>query len=380
MIYDLRFKIYDKPKKVAIVHDDLVQWGGLERMLLGISEIYPEAPIFTSVIDWENPLIRESFKSKKIRTSFLQKVPGWKALYKPLFALYPFVFEQFDLSEYDLVISITTRFAKSVITKPGQIHICYCYTPPRFLWNFQSDHIPLLARPVLSFLRVLDRVSSTRVDHWIAGSKVAADRIQKIYHQSSVVVPGFVEVSDYSKWKAWDGNYFLVIARLNEYKRVDLAIKAFNKFVKIHKVRNWRMRIIGTGPQMKELCQMACPKIDFLGAVTEEVRMDILSGCSALILPGEEDFGLTSLEAQAMGKPVIAFGKGGVLETVINKKTGLFFDQANEQSLLEALVLFCRSKFNGQEIKENAAKFSKTRFKVNFSSAVASLQDQQVDI
>ena len=366
--------------KVALVHDDLVQWGGLERMLLGISEIYPEAVIYTSVIDWENPLIKEQFGVKKIKTSFLQKIPGWKILYKPLFALYPFVFEQFDLSGYDLVISITTRFAKSVITKPEQRHLCYCYTPPRFLWNFQSDNVPILARPILSSLRVIDRVSSVRVDHWIAGSKGASSRIQKIYHQPAVVVPGFVEVSDYSKWQAWDGNYFLVIARLNEYKRVDLAIKAFNKFVKIRKEKKWRMRIIGTGPKLNDLYQMASSEIDFLGAVTEEVRMDILSGCSALILPGEEDFGLTALEAQATGKPVIAFGKGGVLETVINKKTGLFFDQANEQSLLEALVLFCSSKFSSPEIKKNAAKFSKTRFKMKFSSAVDSLQDQPVDI
>src|SRR3989344_5672572 len=178
--------------RVAIVHDDLVQWGGAERVLEGICEIFPEAPIFTSVFDRKNLELKKRFGNKKVITSFLQKLPGWKSLYKPLLPLYPIAFEQFDFSKFDLVISHTTRFAKCIITKPTTKHICYSHTPPRFLWNFSGEKYSKYLNPLFSKLRILDRVSSKRVDHFLAGSDNAKRRIKKIYKTNSKVVYPFI--------------------------------------------------------------------------------------------------------------------------------------------------------------------------------------------
>lgn len=346
--------------KVAIVHDDLVQWGGLERILLGISKIFPEAPIYTIVADSSNKIIKEKFKDKKIVTSFLQKIPGWRLFYKPFFVLHPFFFEQFDFSSFDLVISLTTRFAKSVITKDSQIHLCYCYTPPRFLWRFPSDKTSPILEALFSKLRLYDQISAKRADHWITGSSSCAKRIEKIYKEKADIIPGFVDLDDYTKIKPWAGEYFLVISRLNEYKRVDLVIKAFSQ------LKDYQVKIVGTGPQLLKLVNLASPNIEFLGEVSETLRLNLLAGCKALIVPGEEDFGLTPLEAQAMGKPVIAFGKGGVLETVKEGLTGIFFDKQTYQSLIQAIEKFAKSKISPKECLENAKKFSLEVFQNRF--------------
>lgn len=352
--------------KVAIVHDDLVQYGGAERVLDGICEIFPDAPIYTSVYDKNNKNLYQKFGHKKIVTSFLQKIPGWKVLYKAMLPLYPIAFEQFDFSQYDLVISHTTRFAKSIITKPTTKHICYCHTPPRFLWHFSGQKSYGLFETLMTKLRIFDQVSATRVDKFLAGSKNAQARIEKIYHRDSTVVYPFIDLESYAGFESFDGDYFVTISRLNKYKRVDLAIQACLDL-------NLRLKVIGKGPQLQKLQAIShnlpAANIEFLGNVNDEVLKYILSGARALIIPGEEDFGLTAIEAQALGKPVIAFRSGGVLETVVDKKTGLFFDTQTVDNLKHLLKNFESKKFKSEDCKENANKFNRRNFIRNFRNS-----------
>jgi len=333
--------------KVALVHDDLVQWGGAERVLLCLSEIYPTAPIFTSIYDKDNPMLEKLFSSKKIVTSFLQKVPGWKRLYKFFLPFYPLAFEQFDFSGYDLVISHTTRFAKSIITKPKTKHICYLHTPPRFLWHSSGKENYGLGEVLMARLRVYDQVSARRVDFFLAGSENARRRIKKIYGVESKVIYPFVDLERFKDIEPFNGGYFLVVGRPSKYKRFDLAEKACKR----------------VGVPLKVIS----------GGISERKVAQIIAGCKALIIPGIEDFGLASLEAQALGKQVVAFKEGGALETVIAGKTGVFFSLASVDSLVNALNKLDSTKIDMKDCMKNAAKFSKEKFTGNFKQTVDSL-------
>ncbi|MDP2672325.1 MAG: glycosyltransferase, partial [Nanoarchaeota archaeon] len=343
--------------KIALVHDDLVQWGGAERVLETLSEIFPEAPIYTLVYDENNEIIKEKFGSKKIITSFLQKFPGWKNFYKPLFFLHPLAFEQFDFTGFDLVISQTTRFAKSIITKPETKHVCFCHTPPRFLWGFSGEK----KHWYFNFLQKFDNISSYRVDSWIAGSKNAQNRIKAVYGFDSKVIYPFVDIEKFKDITPFDGGYLLVVSRLNAYKRIDLVVKAANQ-LKIP------LKIVGTGPENGNLQKLAKRNVDFLGMLDEKTLDLVLSGCKALIIAGEEDFGLTSLEAQVLGKPVIAFKKGGVLETVLEGETGYLFEEQTVNSLVESLKLLEENGYNLKRCLIQAKKFSKQKFMKEFQN------------
>lgn len=340
--------------KVAIVHDDLAQWGGAERVLEGICEIFPDAPIYTSIFDRSNKELSRRFGSKDVRVSFLQKIPGWRSLYKILLPFYPLAFEQFDFIDYDLVISHTTRFAKCIITKPETKHVCYIHTPPRFLWHFSDSRNFGIGEILMNWLRLLDQITSNRVDFYLAGSENAKKRIQKVYRRESQVVYPFVDLDRFKNVKVNDGDlpagrqgYFVVIGRPNQYKRFDLAKKA---------------------------CKMVGAKLRIIsGGLSEDQVIDILAGCKALIIPGIEDFGLTSLEAQALGKPVIAFSEGGVLETVVENETGIFFNEQTAESLANVLKDFNSRSWDQRKIKENVKKFSKVNFTANFRQALAKL-------
>lgn len=332
--------------RVAIVHDDIVQWGGAERVLLAITEIYPDAPIFTSLYDEKNPRLKQ-FRNKKIITSFMQKIPGWRSLYKILLPLYPAAFEQFNFDGFDLVISHTTRFAKSIITKPRTLHVSYCHTPPRFLWHFSGEASYGLGEILITKLRLYDAVSANRVDYFIAGSKNAQNRIQKIYRKDSKVVYPFVDLERFKGIESFDGGYFVSIGRPNKYKNFELA-------------------------------QNACRKLKVLlktisGGFEDEEVVKILAGCKGLIIAGIEDFGITSLEAQALGKPVIAYAQGGALETVIDGKTGILFPEQTEESLMKALQRLEFVNINPDDCRANAAKFNKEEFIKNFRQTVAQL-------
>jgi len=349
--------------KVALVHDDLVQWGGAERMLAALCEVFPQAPIYTSVFDSKNSLLKQKFASKKVYTSFLQNIPGWKSFYRALLPLYPLAFEQFDFSEFDLVISQTTRFAKTILTKPGTRHICYCHTPPRFLWNFSGEKVSAILKPYFDFLRRYDLVSSHRVDQWVAGSKNAQNRIKQVYNQDSEVIYPFVEMERFKDIEIFDGGYLLVISRLNRYKRIDLIIKAASKL-------EIPLKIIGVGPDMVNLQQIAGPTVEFLGMINDELLNRVLGGCKALVVAAEEDFGLTPLEAQALGKPVIAYGKGGALETVIDGKTGYLFNNQSVEEIINALDKLDKQGYNKTWCVKQAAGFSKERFSSGFKGLI----------
>ncbi len=348
--------------KVALVHDDLVQWGGAERVLGALTEIFPDAPIYTLVYDKSNQILREKFSGKKIVTSFLQNTPAWKTFYKPSFFLHPIAFEQFDFSGFDVVISQTTRFAKSIVTKPETIHICYCHTPPRFLWNFSGER----TGSYLGFFRKYDKISANRVDRWIAGSKNAQERIKDIYTFDSKVIYPYIDLGRFNGVESFDGGYFLVVSRLNGYKRADIAIKAANKL-------GFPLKVVGDGPQMSFLQGIAGPTVEFLGKVNEQMLIKLLAGCKALIISAEEDFGLTSIEAQALGKPVLAFEKGGALETVINGETGYFFKEQAVESLIQALDNLEKYGYNFKRCLNQAQKFSKEKFTQEFQNLVSSL-------
>ncbi len=321
-------------------------------MLLGISELFPEAPIYTSVFDTSNQLLVKQFIGKNIVTSFMQKIPGWRSLYKPLFFLYPAAFEQFDFSEYDLVISQTTRFAKSIITKPETLHLCYMHTPPRFLWNFSGEDFPFVLKPLLWWFRLFDKVSGTRPDYYIAGSNNAAERIRNVYGRDSEVLYPFVDLEKYKGIETSDEGYYLVISRLNKYKHVDLIVKACKRLGR-------PLKVVGRGEELTALKSESGEGAEFLQGLPDSLLIEVIAHCKALVVAAEEDFGLTPLEAHALGKPVIALKKGGALETVVEGKTGVFFENPRIKDLVEAIKQFEKMKFDPKACIAQAKKFSK---------------------
>lgn len=341
--------------KVVLVHDDLVQWGGAERMLLGLSEAFPDAPIYTSVYDKANLLLANQLVGKNIITSFMQKIPFWRKFYKALLPIYPLAFEQFDFSEYDIVISQTTRFAKSIITKPETIHICYMHTPPRFLYQFTDEKLSLLLKPLLSYLRMFDQITAERPDLYLAGSKNAKTRIKNIYDKESEVLYPYVDVEQFNYEDRFDGGYYLVISRLNRYKNVDVIVQACSEL-------GVPLKVVGRGPELMNLKAKAGKNVEFIQGVPDNLLKNIIAGCKGLIVGAEEDFGLTPLEAQAFGKPVIALGRGGALETVVENKTGIFFMKATVSQLKEAIKKFESMNFDPKTCRENAEKFKKEYF------------------
>ncbi|MCX8029925.1 MAG: glycosyltransferase, partial [Brevinematales bacterium] len=295
--------------------------GGAERVLISLKEVFSDAPIYTSIYNPEN--LDDSLKNAKVITSFVNKFKDAQKKHQKYFPIMPMAFESFNFNEFDIVISSSSSCAKGIITKPDTVHICYCHTPMRYAWEFyyeyyEKENLSLVKKKLLkyfmSYMRIWDRVSADRVDYFIANSKNVAKRIWKHYRRDSVVIYPPVR-TDYFKISDIDEEYFLIVSRLVAYKRIDLAIETFNK-LKLPLV------IIGDGPEKEKLKRIANKNIKFLGRQPDEVVKEYYSKCRALIFPGEEDFGITPVEAQASGRPVIAFGKGGALETVIDGVTG----------------------------------------------------------
>src|SRR5579885_318406 len=348
--------------KVAIVHDYLNQMGGAERVVLAFHEIFPEAPVYTSIYDPAR--VDAAFQRMDIRTSFMQKLPLVTKHHQPYLPFYPFAMEKLDLRGYDLVLSSSSAFGKGVITKPETLHICYCHTPMRWCWNYEEyverEQLGRIARGILPFfitgLRVWDQASAMRVDHFIANSPVVAERIKKYYRREAVVIPPPVDVSRFP----FDGNvepedYFLVVSRLIPYKRIDLAIQACN-------LLRLPLVIIGGGRDEARLRKMAGPKIRFMGRLSDQEVLHYFTHCRAFLFPGEEDFGITPLEAQAAGRPVIAYGAGGALASVVEGVTGLFFREQTAESLAAALAAFDERQFDPQAIRNHALEFDLPRF------------------
>ncbi len=348
--------------RVALVHDYLNQMGGAERVLMAFHEIFPEAPIYTSIYDPQR--VDPAFQHMDIRTSFMQKLPFVKKHHQPFLPLYPFALETLDLRDYDLVLSSSSAFAKGIITKPQTLHICYCHTPMRWCWNYEEyverEQLGKMARSVLPFLitglRVWDQTTAMRVDHFIANSPVVAERIHKYYRREAVIIPPPVEVRRFP----FDPNieledYFLIVSRLIPYKRIDLAIEACNQLQQ-------PLVIIGGGRDEERLRKLAGPTIRFLGRLSDQEVVHYYTHCRALLFPGEEDFGITPLEAQASGRPVIAYGAGGALASIVDGVTGVFFREQTIASLVEALAVFHEQHFNPHVIRNHALEFDMPRF------------------
>ncbi len=348
--------------KVALVHDYLNQMGGAERVVLALHEMFPDAPLYTSIYDPKR--VDTAFQSIDIRTSFMQRFPLVKKHHQPFLPFYPFAMERLDLRGYDLVLSSSSAFAKGVVTRPDTMHICYCHTPMRWCWNYEEyverEHLGSIPRSILPFfisgLRVWDQTSSMRVDHFIANSPVVADRIRKYYRRDAVVIPPPVEVSRFTfDSTTRPEDYFLIVSRFMPYKRIDLAIEACN-------LLQLPLVIIGSGRDENRLKRIAGPSIRFTGRLTDEEVLHYYAHCRALILPGEEDFGITPLEAQASGRPVIAYAAGGALASVIDNVTGTFFHKQTLESLVEVLASFDEQKYDPQTIYNHALEFDQPRF------------------
>ncbi len=348
--------------KVALVHDYLNQMGGAERVVLAFHEIFPDAPIYTSIYDPKR--VDAAFREMDIRTSFMQKLPLVKKHHQPFLPFYPFAMERLDLRGYDLVLSSSSAFGKGVITRPETMHICYCHTPMRWCWNYdeyvEREQLGRISRSILPFLitglRVWDQASAMRVDHFIANSPVVAERIQKYYRRDAVVIPPPVDVSRFAfEPERQPQDYFLIVSRFMPYKHIDLAIEACNRL-------QLPLVIIGSGRDEKRLKSIAGPTIHFMGRLSDAEVLHYYTHCRALILPGEEDFGITPLEAQASGRPVIAYGAGGALASVIDEVTGTFFHEQTVESLAAALASFDERKYDPQTIRNHALEFDVTRF------------------
>src|SRR3989339_882100 len=364
--------------KIAIVTDDLIQFGGQERLVMAICKMFPDSPLFTSVVSkkWQKQL-----KDKKIKfvTSFIQKFPFIEKLnryYSP-FLFHVLAFESFDFSKFDLVISISSRYAHHIITRPQTRHICYMNTPGRMFWEsgsyFESESygylspIRKLAKPFLSlplnYLRMLDYAAAQRIDMLIANSKTPQDRIKKYYNRESRIIYPFVDLAKFESSAGSQGEYFLVVTRLVSWKRVDIAIKACERL-------NLDLKIVGKGPDSARLKKLAKKHTEFLDKVSDEELAGYYSKCRALIVTQFEDFGIVPIEAMACGKPVIAYRKGGVLETVVEGETGTFFDEQTEDSLVTVLRGFNPSDFSSQGCKDRARLFSQESFENQIKSVV----------
>lgn len=352
--------------KLAIVHDWLTNMGGAEQVIINFNEIYPDAPIYTTFYNPNN--LDEKLRNIDVRTSFLQKK---KMIidHKKYFPLMPLAFENFNLNEYDVVLSSSTCCAKGVLTKPDTVHICYCNTPMRYAWERRDDYIQgmgklkrRLIKILLHYMRIWDVASSSRVDYFIANSTAVQKRIKKHYKRDSVVInpPVRCKMFDISET---DGDYYFVVSRLVAYKRFDLAVQACSELGK-------KLIVIGDGPEMEKLQKLANENILFLGKQPDEVVKKYMSECKALLFPGEEDFGIVPVEAQACGRPVIAYGKGGVLDTVIDGKTGLLFEEQTVQDLKKTIREFETIQFNKQEIRKHALQFDEEVFQAKIKKYI----------
>ena len=370
--------------RVAIIHYWFVGWAGGEQVVEALAEMFPQADLFALVADPKT--MRPSLHDRKLTTSFLQHLPGARKFHRHFIFLHPIALEQFDLSGYDLVISSESGPAKGVITSPRTCHICYCHSPMRYIWDMHADYtkrMGALTKPIFKlsahYLRIWDYATAGRVDYFVANSRFVASRIRKIYGRESTVIHPPVDVSS-AKVSTSQSDYYLSIGRLVDYKHFDLAVEACRNLGR-------KLRIIGEGPQMKKLQRIAGPTIEFTGRVDNEELQASLAGCRAFLFPAEEDFGIAAVEAQSFGKPVIAYGSGGGLETIragiigngsIAGQTGVFFPTQSVQSLSDAILDFeaREHEFDSTQIREHVLQFDRQVFQEKMKEfIISSLKD-----
>lgn len=346
--------------KLAICVSWLNQYGGAEKVLEAAHELFPDAPIYTTIY-WPQAM-PAAYRDWDIRVSALNRLPFIRRHHQLFLPFYPLGVESFDLSSYDVVLSITSAFAHGLITPPETLHICYCLTPARFLWNYQSYAqreglgrlTDVALRPVLNYLRLWDRLAADRVDHFIAISREVQRRIRKYYRRESAIIYPPVETARFHPADGYD-DYFLVVSRLIPYKRIDLAVRAFNEL-------GLPLKIVGEGRDRAALQALARPNVEFLGWVGGEELQQLFARARAFVFPGLEDFGIAPVEAMAAGRPVIAYAGGGALDTVKPGVTGEFFTEPTPESLAGAVRDFDPTRYDPATIRRRAEQFDRTVF------------------
>ncbi len=350
-----------KRYRTAIVHDWFCNMGGGDKVAEAFLDIMPGSPVYTCC--YLEKSLTPRLQAADVKASFLQKFLNQKKdNHQKFLPLMPAAFENFDMNEYDIVLSSSSCCAKGVITRPGALHFCYCHTPMRYAWEFFGEYTedmrPMKRRIIgliMDYIRIWDVISANRVDYFIANSQNVANRIWKHYRRKATVIYPPIDTAYFTPGKE-DGDFYLCISRLVKYKRIDLAVKACNK-LKLPLV------VIGQGAEYDDLKKMAGETVQILGRQPDDVIRDHYRRCKAFIFPGEEDFGMTPLEAQACGRPVIAYGKGGALETVIDGKTGVFFAEQTVESLVEGIKRLQSIQIDRDVCRQNAERFSFQTFR-----------------
>jgi glycosyltransferase involved in cell wall biosynthesis len=356
--------------KVALVHDWLTGMRGGEKVLLSLVRLFPEAPIFTLL--HVRGSVAPELEAREIRTTFVQNLPGAERRYRHYLPLFPAAAATIDLRAFDLVISSSHCVAKGVRPAPGALHVCYCHTPMRYVWDRYDDYFgpgrvsPLagaLIGHVAAGLRAWDSASAVRVHRFVANSRYVSERIRRCYGRDSVVIPPPVETDFFTPGEAAPGRFDLLVSALAPYKRVELALEAYRGTGR-------RLRIVGTGPERARLEAMAPPEASFLGRVDDVTLRQLYRECRAVLMPGVEDFGIVPLEAMACGRPAIVFGEGGGLETVIEGKTGLVFREPKAASLRAVVDSLESVRFNGATLRAQAEAHSRRTFESRFRAFV----------
>jgi len=362
--------------RVALVHDWLTTMGGAEKVLETLTETFP-AKLFTLVQD-PKKLEGTPFEEMDVKTSFIQKLPRAKSKYRSYLPLFPMAIEQFDLSDYDLVISSSHSIAKGVLTHADQLHICYCHTPMRYAWDLYQQYLReaklksglkgVLAKFFLHYLRMWDAHCSSRVDAYVANSEYVARRIQKLYEKEAMVIYPPVDVDYFSLFEEKE-DFYLTASRMVPYKKIDLIVEAFGE------MPDKKLVVIGDGPEMDKVKAKAKGNIEILGYQEDSVLRSYLQRAKGFVFAALEDFGILPVEAQGCGTPVIAFGKGGACETVVENETGLFFEEQSVPSLIKAIKAFEKREFDPKKIRAHSEKFRPEIFKAKFQTLVAATME-----
>jgi glycosyltransferase involved in cell wall biosynthesis len=369
--------------KKALISDWYYVNGGAEKVIHSLNSIWNDFDHF-ALIDFLNKEDQKFIlNGKSVKTSFIQKLPTAKKNHRKFLQLFPLAIERFDLSDYELIISSSSSIAKGVRTRKNQLHICYCHSPMRYAWDLQEQYLKdaglnkglkgMYAKYVLNKMKKWDVSNSENVDFFIANSNYIAQRIKRIYNREATVIYPPVDIEFFSLEEQKE-EYYFTASRLVLYKKTQLIVEAFNEMPHL------KLIIAGEGPELKKLKEIAKSNIEFVGFVDNLKLKNLMQKAKGFVFAAEEDFGITPVEAQACGTPVIAFGKGGALETVVGNKTGIFFNEQSVQNIKEAITTFEDIKFDPKTIRENTIKFSKDRFENEIKSFVETKFKEQQEL
>lgn len=363
--------------KIALVHEWFVNYMGSEKCVESFVKLYPDADIF-ALVDYLDKEKRDIIlNGKNVNTSFIQKLPFSQKKYRSYLPFFPLAIEQLDISKYDIILSSSHAVAKGVLTNANQMHVCYCHTPIRYAWDLYFQYLKdsnltsgvksWVAKYFLHKIRIWDFTTANRVDHFIANSKYIARRIKKVYNREAEVIYPPVDINNFSSSEKKE-NFYLTVARFVPYKKIDLVVSAFSK------MPDKKLIVIGDGPDTEKIKALASSNIDLIGYQETETLKDYMQRAKAFVFAAEEDFGITTVEAQASGTPVIGFNRGGTSEIVIEGKTGVLFDRQSVDSIINAVNDFEKTedKFDTSIIRNNAEQFSRSRFENEINNFVNS--------